>query len=131
LPIEHVREVMRPCAVERVELAPAYVLGLALIRGQTVPVVDAGVLLFGERCDDATRLVILKVGERRVALAVAEVFGARTLERAELEGLPPLVADAGHLISHLAVLDGKLARVLESARLIEAGAEHVEAGVLS
>jgi purine-binding chemotaxis protein CheW len=116
---------MRPCRLERIELAPAYLLGLALIHGETVPVVDAGLLLTGER-GDATRLVVLTVGERRVALAVEEVTGARVLEAGELERLPPLLADRSDLVAHLAVLDGTLVEVLQSGRLLELAASPAE-----
>jgi purine-binding chemotaxis protein CheW len=118
LPLEHVREVMRPCRVDRIEPAPAYVLGVALIRGESVPVVDAGMLLTGEKCE-ATRLVILRVGERRVALAVAEVVGTRALEEGDLRALPPLLSGASELVTAMAVLDGKFVEVLENARLLQ------------
>jgi purine-binding chemotaxis protein CheW len=121
LPLEHVREVMRPCRIERIEPAPAYLLGVALIRGETVPVVDAGLLLTGEACA-ATRLVILRVGERRVALAVAEVVGTRALEEGELRALPPLLSGATELVTAMAVIDGKFVEVLANARLLELAA---------
>jgi chemotaxis signal transduction protein len=126
LPLEHVREVMRPGAIERIELAPEYLLGLALIRGQMVPVIDAGVLLMGQR-GKATRFVVLRVEERRVALAVAEVVGTRALDQTVLDGLPPLLANKSDLIAHMAVLDGKLVEVLDSGRLVEVATRHADA----
>jgi purine-binding chemotaxis protein CheW len=128
LPIEHVREVMRPCRVERVASAPAYLTGLAVIRGENVPVLDAGLLLGGET-SPATRFVILRVGERRVALSVAEVVGTRALEAEELGELPPLLDGSTELIARLGVLDGKLLEVLESGRLLDAAAAGMAAGV--
>jgi purine-binding chemotaxis protein CheW len=119
LPIEHVREVMRRCPVERVELASRFSVGLALIRGESVPVVDAGMLLGGKPCGGA-RFVVLRVAERRVALAVDEVVGARSIELGELERLPPLLAGAAEMVRAMAVLDGRLVEVLESGRLISA-----------
>jgi purine-binding chemotaxis protein CheW len=121
LPLEHVHEVMRPCPVEPVEPAAGYLRGLALIRGETVPVVDAAVVL-GGRTDETRRFVVLRVGERRVALAVAEVVGARALDGDALEALPPLLANRAELVAHMAVLDGKLVEVLASGRLVELGA---------
>jgi purine-binding chemotaxis protein CheW len=105
LPLEHVREVMRPRRVDRIEPAPSYLLGVALIRGESVPVVDAGMLLTGEACE-ATRLVVLRVGERRVALAVAEVVGTRAIEEGDLRALPPLLSGASELVTAMVVLDG-------------------------
>lgn len=111
---------MRPCPVDRVEGAPAYLLGLGLIRGQLVPVLDAGLLLSGS-ASSAGRLVSLRLGERHVALSVCEVLGTRAFDDAELGGLPPLVSGAADLVRAMAVLDGRLVEVLESGRLLELG----------
>jgi purine-binding chemotaxis protein CheW len=115
--MEHVREVMRPCPLDRVERAPAYMLGLGLIRGEMVPVLDAAMLLSGSPAGGA-RFVVLRVGERRVALSVSDVLGVRALDEAELGELPPLVSAAADMVRAMAVLDGKLVEVLESARLV-------------
>jgi purine-binding chemotaxis protein CheW len=112
---------MRPCSVERVESAPAYLAGVAVIRGETVPVLDTALLLGGES-GPVTRFVILRVGSRRVAMSVAEVMGTRPLELDELGQLPPLLAGSKELIRGLGVLDGTLLEVLESGRLIEVAA---------
>jgi purine-binding chemotaxis protein CheW len=112
---------MRRCPIERVELAARFSLGVALIRGESVPVVDAGVLLAG-RAGEGTRFVVLRVAQRRVALAVDEVVGIRRIDAGELNGLPPLLASAAEMVRAMAVLDGRLVEVLESGRLIEAAA---------
>ncbi len=124
LPLEHVREVMRPCSVERVERSPAYVLGVGRIRGQTVPVLDAGLLLSGSS-SEGTRWVVLRVGERQVALSVREVQGTRALDDAVLDALPPLVSGAADLVRAMALLDGKLVEVLKCARLLELAESHL------
>jgi purine-binding chemotaxis protein CheW len=118
LPMEHVREVMRRGPVERVESAPRFTLGLSLIRGESVPVVDAGVLLTGQPGSGA-RFVVLRVAERMVALAVDEVVGAQRIAASELERLPPLLAGAQDLVRAMTVLDGRLVDVLESGRVVE------------
>ncbi|HTV22252.1 MAG TPA: chemotaxis protein CheW [Polyangiaceae bacterium] len=130
LPIEHVREVMRRCPIERVALAPRFTLGVALIRGENVPVIDAGSLLEGQACSGA-RFVVLRVADRpgsqrRVALAVDEVVGTERLDPRELERLPPLLAAASETVRAMAVLDGRLVEVLETARLVDAAAGATE-----
>jgi purine-binding chemotaxis protein CheW len=109
---------MRPARVDRVESAPAFLTGVAVIRGENVPVLDAALLL-GAEASVATRFVILRVGERRVALAVAEVVGTRALEGDELAELPPLLDGSRELVARLGVLDGRLLEVLESGRLLD------------
>jgi purine-binding chemotaxis protein CheW len=129
LPLEHVREVMRPSATDRVEPAPRYLLGLAIVRGETVPVVDAGALLAGGSGVPA-RWVVLRVGSRHVAFAVGEVLGIRALAGADVRQLPPLLAGSSERVRGLAVLDGVLLEVLESGWLLEVGSRDLEGASL-
>jgi purine-binding chemotaxis protein CheW len=117
---------MRPGRVDRVEAAPAYLAGVAVIRGETVPVLDAALLL-GAEASPVTRFVVLRVGERRVALAVGEVVGTRALELDELGELPPLLSGSRELVARLGVLDGKLLEVLESGRLLDVATLAIDA----
>jgi purine-binding chemotaxis protein CheW len=66
LPLEHVEEAMRPMTVEAIAGVPSFVLGLAVIRGVPIAVVDAASLLSGVR-SHPTRFVTIKIGSRRVA----------------------------------------------------------------
>ncbi|MEI9986942.1 MAG: chemotaxis protein CheW [Aliidongia sp.] len=61
LPLDGVREAMRPLPIDTMAHAPAFVLGLSIIRGTPVPVVDAG-LLAGERPVVPGRYVTVEVG---------------------------------------------------------------------
>ena len=95
LPLSIVRETMRPLPIEALRDAPAFALGLSVIRGVSVPVVDLGALLGrnGERASPS-RFVTLAVEERLVALAVEGVEGVITVAQGELAALPPLLARA-------------------------------------
>ena len=70
LPLWHVTETMRPLPIEVVAGTPHFVLGLAVIRGAPVPVVDAARLL-GEADAPSGRWIALTAGSHPVALAVA------------------------------------------------------------
>ena len=89
-------EVMRPLPVEGLTGAPPFVAGLARIRGGPVPVVDLAELLGiaseppPEPC--APRYVLLRVGERRVALRVDAVPGVLEMDGAAMQALPPPAA---------------------------------------
>jgi purine-binding chemotaxis protein CheW len=108
--------------------APAFILGLARIRGAAVPVVDlARVLEYGGSGDDshlertlipASRFVSLRVEGRCVALAVQEVLGVRTPDASRWETLPPLLAQSQSAAQAIGTLDSAFFLVLESARLI-------------
>jgi purine-binding chemotaxis protein CheW len=118
LPLEHVVEVMRPLPVQPVASSPDFVLGLAVIRGAPLPVVDLGSLWGGGRAAPAGRFVTMRAGHGRVALAVESVEGVIDLPEG-LRGLPRLLGDAaGELVRALGVRDAELLLVLEAARLV-------------
>lgn len=120
LPMAHVRETMRPLPVAQFPGAPEFVLGLSVIRGANVPVVDLALLLGAEGPErSARRYVTLNLGERDVALSVAEVLGVRALERGGLSALPPLVESArSDMIEALGTLDAQLLSVLRAASVL-------------
>lgn len=122
LPIAHVVETMRPLPVEPIRGtnngALAVLDGLAMIRGAPVPVIDARKLL-GVAGGAATRFVIVRIEQRRVALAVDAVLDVRRIEADAMPGLPPLLRGAQRdLVSAIGALDAELLIVLESARLL-------------
>jgi purine-binding chemotaxis protein CheW len=121
LPIAHVVETTRPLPVEPIgagDAALALVDGLAMIRGEPVPVVDARRLL-GVPGAAATRFVIVRAAQRRVALAVDAVLEVRRIEAGELPGLPPLLGGARRdLVTAIGALDAELLVVLDSARIL-------------
>ena len=80
--IEEINELL---AVPMLTPAPGtqpWLLGIANVRGNLVPVVDFARFLFGERTQlsDRTRLMVVRQGSGSVALMVDEVFGQRTVD---------------------------------------------------
>ena len=120
LPLAAVVETMRPLRVEPLAGAPDFVLGLAIVRGAPVPVVDLGACLSGERGPAGlTRFVTLRLGERRVSVALEAVIGVRSLDRAALEGAPALLGDGrSGAIAAIGRLDRELLLVLDAARIL-------------
>jgi purine-binding chemotaxis protein CheW len=118
LPLGHVVEIMRPLPVEPVASPPAFVRGLSVIRGEPVPVIDLGLLL-GGATGEPTRLVLIALGPRKIALAVEAVRGVRPADRARVKDLPPLLRDAtGEAVAAIGTLDAELLLVLQSGRLV-------------
>jgi len=116
--LETIIETMRPLPLETVSGAPRFVVGVSIIRGAPVVVVDAGLLL-GDRASTAGRAVTVKAASRTIALLVDEVIGVRTLTAHSLERLPPLLDKAaGDAIAAIATLDHELLVVLRGARLV-------------
>jgi len=112
-------ETMRPLPVEPVPDLPPFVLGVALIRGVAVPVIDAARLLGAAGSALPTRYVTLRVGERQVALAVCAVIGVRLVSGAALADIPPLLNDAhAGTVAAIGTLDAELLLVLQASRLV-------------
>jgi purine-binding chemotaxis protein CheW len=127
LPIHQVREVMRPLPIHRIDQAPAFVAGITVVRGTSVPVVELFLLLSSAAsAADITRFVLIHADRRLIALAVSEVVGVRAIDHATLSALPPLL-DGGQTeaISALGVRDRQLLLVLNAARLLPVGVDNV------
>jgi purine-binding chemotaxis protein CheW len=118
LPLAHVVEVMRPLPVEPLAAAPPFVLGLAIVRGAPLPVID-GARLLGCTGEVAERFITIDTGPRRAALAVQAVAGTRLLDLAPLAELPPLVREINaEVVEKIGALDARLLVVLCAARLV-------------
>jgi purine-binding chemotaxis protein CheW len=121
LRIGDVAEIMRPLPTRTVGDAPDFVAGLAIVRDRPTPVVDLCRLLGTERSSPVTRFVSLRVGERRVALAVTRVVGIRRIAPEAMRDAPPLVrAGSSGCIDALGTLDDQLLAVLAAGRILTA-----------
>lgn len=117
LPLDRVVETMRPLPIAPIAGSPEVVLGLSVIHGIALPVIDAA-LLMGERSERAERFVVMRVDDRQVAVAVAQVLGVRHASRGSLQALPPLLSDTAAAVTAVGLLDAQLMMVLASARLL-------------
>jgi purine-binding chemotaxis protein CheW len=119
IPAVHVLETMRPLPIEPIADAPPFVLGLSVVRGAPVPVVDLGALVTGHPALTMSRFVSVKLGERRVALAVTAVLGLRDLDEVSAMQWPSLLGEArAEVIEAIGVLDEHLLLVLRASRLV-------------
>lgn len=120
LPIRDVVETMRALPVRPVAGVPPFVRGVAMIRGALLPVVNLGTLLGDDSQQVGRRFVTVKVGEDRLAaLEVNEVLGARHVDVALLDLMPPLLSEAmPDLVERLGALDGQILAVLRAAALV-------------
>ncbi|TAL91199.1 MAG: chemotaxis protein CheW, partial [Rhodanobacter sp.] len=80
--IDEINELLAVPVLTPVPRTQAWLLGVANVRGNLVPVVDLARFLFGERTQqsDRSRLLVVRQGSGNVALLVAEVFGQRTVD---------------------------------------------------
>lgn len=118
LPVAHVTEIMRMLPLEQIADAPEYVLGLSVVRGVPVPVVDVGVIVCGKK-SPPTRLVAIKAEKRAIALAVDAVLSLIPIGADALGELPPLLQDGGaEAIAGVGARDSELLLTLRTGRLI-------------
>ena len=110
---------MRPLPIDFVAGVPPFLLGLTVIRGLPVPVVDLQAVVGGGRVQPISRFVALRLGERRVALAVSAVIGLRELDAIREEEMPPLLREArADVVEAIGILDAQLLLVLRASRLV-------------
>src|ERR1035438_5542189 len=107
LKLPDVLEIMRPLPVEEVANTPDFVRGLSMIRGAPTVVVSMASLFAGP-AGLPTRFVVVRAGERRVALAVDAAPGVCEFDSATLHALPPLAQNAGaSTLAALGALDAQ------------------------
>jgi purine-binding chemotaxis protein CheW len=117
LDLAHVIEIMRPLEIEEVANTPEFLSGVSIIRGAPAPVVSVAALLAAPESAPA-RFVLVRAGERHVALAVDEVFGVIDRSAAVLRDLPPLAQVSPAAFDALGALDARLLFVLNSASIV-------------
>ncbi len=80
--IDEINELLAVPPLTPVPGTRPWLLGVANVRGNLVPVIDCGRFLFGERTQhsERTRLLVVRQGSGSVALLVDEVFGQRTVD---------------------------------------------------
>lgn len=118
LPLENVVETMPLLPIATVAETPRFVLGLCIVRGSPVPVVDLRALLVEPEAR-LHRMVTLRVGGETVVIAVENVLGVRSIGLDEINRLPPLLCEAaGDIVSGIGRLDSELLLFLRSARLL-------------
>ena len=123
LPLTHVLETMRPLAVQPVPGSPPFVRGLAIVRGEPLPVVDLACLMAGGR-GSPRRWVTVRTGSGAAAtvLEVDRILGIHILPDTMLRDLPPLLQNADtDVVSAMGALDAGLLLVLDQGRLLPEG----------
>ncbi len=128
VPVGEIVETMRPLPVSPLPHAQRFVAGVARVRGAPVPVLDARALMGAAGPPRFGRLVILRAGDRRVALAVDAVVGVRWIPAEALHPLPPLLSAVDQdAVAAIAALDSEVLVVLGGGRLLREASLAMEA----
>lgn len=114
IPLSHVIETMRPLPVVRIASTLPFVRGMSIIRGIPTPVVDLGKLL-GTPDGITRRFVMLRVGQKQVALSVNDVLGIAEMDIAATKNLPSLLRGACEdVIEAVSILDEQILLILRA-----------------
>jgi purine-binding chemotaxis protein CheW len=105
LPLEVVVETIRPLPVQPLAGAGDALLGIAVIRGEAVPVLDTGRLLGGEP-RTPTRFITTNTASGPIAFAAGDVVGVHDVEPDETRPLPAMLRP-GNLVTAVGVLGSR------------------------
>ncbi len=95
IPVDQVREVVRPGGLRPVPGAPAQQAGIVNVRGAIVTVLDLAAVQTGLRAVAPGSIVLLQYGARAIGLTVDVVHDVRAVESGDAgspEGIVPLDA---------------------------------------
>lgn len=119
LPLSAAVETMRPLPVDPIPEMPDFLLGVSVIRGDPVPVVDLRRLIGAPSSAPPSRVATFRVDGRVCALAADDVAGVREFDEDVLGRLPPLLRDAGEgMVASLGTLDRQLLLVLKAGKIV-------------
>jgi len=115
-----VDEVIDALTVQPIPDAPQTVLGIATVRGELVTLYDPRPILRVDGSVDGAALLFVR-GDRRVALAIDDVYDAITVEETDALGVPGGGADGSDgVLVGLVRRDGQLIALLDADALLTA-----------
>ena len=119
IPLAQVVETMRPLPIKQLADIPAFVLGISIIRGEGIPVLDTALLVSSSAGTAPARYVTIKIEARTACLAVDEVMGIRRVSATLRADVPRLLHQSNsEILAAIGTLDAELLVVLQSAHLI-------------
>lgn len=123
VPIDRLREIVRDPVLTEVPRAPAYVLGMMMLRGEAVPVFDLRLLLgLAPVATPArtARTLIVDVGEGPCGLHVDRVRQVVRVRASSIEPPPPGVGGPDpDLVAGIARVQDRIAVVLDLVRVLD------------
>ena len=112
-------------SITPVPTAPEFVEGVVSVRGEVIPAVNLRARFGFERAQTGlrTRLLVVRVGKRAVALLVDSAREFAAIDPKTIQPPPPTVAEiSGHYLEGVAHINERLILILNVAALLETGA---------
>lgn len=124
--IDQVQEIINVTEITRVPRAPEFILGVFNLRGKILPAIDLKrrLGLGSTAVGEASRLVVVKVGEHTVGLLVDGVSETTVVDREAIEPASVMMGSvAQELVEGLVKLGERLVTWLDLDRLFAADDE--------
>jgi twitching motility protein PilI len=121
--IEEINELLAVPALTSVPGTKPWLLGVANVRGNLMPVIDLARFLFSERTlhSERTRLLVVRQGSGNVALMVDEVFGQRTVDvQQRREAEPEQDPRLARFVDDRVDVDGQRLAMFSMGKLVRA-----------
>ncbi|MGZ4481086.1 MAG: chemotaxis protein CheW [Gaiellales bacterium] len=117
LPLGQVREVTAHVHPRRLPGQPDWMAGIAFVRGEAVPVIDAAGQLGLEPAVDPESMVVLDLAAGPAAIIVDRVSGIDSMPDGAVRE-PPVAVGAARHVAGIAELDGRLVVVLRPSAFL-------------
>lgn len=120
--IEQIQEIVILDKVTKTPQVPAYVEGVANLRGSIIPIIDLRNLfgLESKPADGETRTIVVNVGERTMGCTVDMVSQVMRIPEEDIQPAPETITASGaHYIAGFARQNGRLTILLEIDELLD------------
>lgn len=127
--IDQVQEIINMTEVARVPRAPHYILGVFNLRGKILPAIDLKLRLSlgATEVTDASRLVVVKVGEHVVGLLVDGVSETTLVDRSDIEPASVMMGSVSQeLVEGIVKIGERLLTWLNLDRVLVKAADEAE-----
>lgn len=96
--INQVREIVKLVSITRMPKAPAFIEGVVNLRGQIITVIDLSrrLDLPSSGRSEATRIMVVEIGENTVGMIVDSVSEVLRLSESDIEDTPSLIETEVH-----------------------------------
>ncbi|AZB43472.1 chemotaxis protein CheW [Bacillus sp. FJAT-42376] len=134
IPIEHVVSIEKVLDLKPIPSLPDYVKGVMPIRKDLVPIIDLA-LLFSNKANSAlddSKVITIHSNEMNAGLLVNDAKEILELQESDLKPLPLGAAASADWFSSIAMKEGRLITVVDSASFIRTleGIEQIRAEII-